>query len=252
MNTARQRAAQITEESKAAERRAKLISIIGVAAVAIIVIGILTFAFLNRNTSSATGPTAEPNPSAAAPAGADPATYGLVVGDAPATAPLLQIFEDAQCPACQSFEAAFGGAILDLIDSREVRVMFQPMFFLDKRLVQAKGSSLRAANALGCAADEGKAKEFHTSLYANPPATEGTGYPDSFLKALAVGSGISNTDRFNQCIDDGDYFEWVANADNYAFSVGVEGTPTIWLNGKPLPDSAFASTETFLAAIRGQ
>jgi protein-disulfide isomerase len=84
------------------------------------------------------------------------------------------------------------------------------------------------------------------------PATEGTGYPDSFLKALAVGSGISNTDRFNQCIDDGDYFEWVANADNYAFSVGVEGTPTIWLNGKPLPDSAFASTETFLAAIRGQ
>jgi hypothetical protein len=32
----------------------------------------------------------------------------------------------------------------------------------------------------------------------------------------------------------------------------VEGTPTIWLNGKPLPDSAFASTETFLAAIRGQ
>ena len=58
MNTARRRAAQITEDSKAAERRAKLISIIGVASVAIIVIGILTFAFLNRNTSSATGPTA--------------------------------------------------------------------------------------------------------------------------------------------------------------------------------------------------
>lgn len=252
MNTARRRAAQITEESKAAERRAKLISIIGVASVAIIVIGILTFAFLNRNTSSVAGPTAEPNPSAAAPRGADPDTYGLVVGDAPTTAPLLQIFEDAQCPACQSFEAAFGGAVQELVASGEVRVMFQPMFFLDSRLLQAKGSSLRAANALGCAADEGKANEFHSTLYANPPASEGSGYPDDILKALAVGSGISDTNRFNQCVDDGKYFEWVANSNEYSFSVGVEGTPTIWLDGKSLPDSAFASAEVFLATIRGQ
>ena len=252
MNTAKRKAAQVTQEGKAAERRAKLISILGVAAVAVIVIGILTFAFLNRNTSSATGPTAEPNPNAVAPAGADPSTYGLVVGSAPATAPLLQIFEDAQCPACQSFEAAFGGAILDLIDSGEVRVMFQPMFFLDSRLLQAKGSSLRAANALGCAADEGKASEFHTALYANPPATEGAGFPDNTLKALAVGSGISDTNRFNQCVDDGKYFEWVANSNDYSFGAGVEGTPTIWLNGKALPESAFASTEAFLTTIRGQ
>jgi protein-disulfide isomerase len=250
MNTARERAAQLAAENQAAERRTKIITIVGVIAVLAVVVGILTFAFLNRNTSSTTGPTAEPNPSAAAPLGADSKTFGLVVGQANADAPLLQIFEDAQCPACQSFEAAFGPTISSLIDSGEARVMFQPMFFLDNRLLQSKGSSLRAANALGCAADEGKAKEFHSTIFANPPATEGTGWSDDILKAFGLGSGITNAERFEQCIDSGKYFEWVANSNKYSFDAGVEGTPTIWVNGQALPQSAFASAEAFLTAVR--
>jgi protein-disulfide isomerase len=250
MNTARERAAQLAAENQAAERRTKIITAVGVIAVLAVVVGILTFAFLNRNTSSATGPTAEPNLSAAAPLGSDPATYGLVVGQANPGAPLLQIFEDAQCPACQSFEAAFGPAISSLIDSGEAKVVFQPMFFLDNRLLQSKGSSLRAANALGCAADEGKAKEFHSTIFANPPATEGTGWSDDILKAFGLGSGITNTERFEKCIDSGKYYEWVANSNKYSFDAGVEGTPTVWVNGQALPQSAFASEEAFLAAVR--
>jgi protein-disulfide isomerase len=250
MNTARERAAKLAAENKAAERKTKIISIIGVLVVAAIVIGILTFAFLNRNTGTSTGPTAEPNPTAASPLGADPQTFGLLVGRASAEAPLLQIFEDAQCPACQSFEAAFGPTISKLIDSGEARVMFQPMFFLDERLLQGKGSSLRAANALGCAADENKTKEYHSTIYANPPVTEGTGWSDEILKAFGIGSGITNIERFNDCIDSGKYFQWVANSNKYSFDAGVEGTPTVWVNGQALPQSAFANEEAFLAAVR--
>ncbi|MFZ9283332.1 MAG: DsbA family protein [Candidatus Nanopelagicales bacterium] len=251
MNTAKQRAAELAAANQAAERKAKLITIAGVTVVVLIVAGILTFAFLNRNTSSSTGPTAEPNASAIAPTGADGQTYGLVVGNAPASAPLLQIFEDAQCPACQSFEAAFGEAVQELIDSAEVRVMFQPMFFLDNRLPQSKGSSLRAANALGCAADEGVAAEFHRTIFANAPAVEGTGWTDIELKLFGAGAGVADPQRFDSCVDSGKYFEWVANSNKWAFDSGVEGTPTIWLDGKPLPDSAFASQEAFLTAVRG-
>lgn len=251
MNTAKQRAADLAAANQAAERKAKLITFAGIGVVVLIVAGILTFAFLNRNTSTGSGPTAEPNPAAAAPTGADPESYGILVGNAPASAPLLQIFEDAQCPACQSFEAAFGNAILDLVDSNEVRVMFQPMFFLDNRLPQSKGSSLRAANALGCAADEGFAKEFHQGIFSNAPAVEGTGWSDETLKLIGAATGITNTERFDSCVDSGKYYEWVANSNDWAFDSGIEGTPTIWLNGKPLPDSAFASQEAFLAAVKG-
>lgn len=250
MNTARERAAQLAAESQAAERKAKVITLVGVLVVLGIVAGILTFAFMNRNTSSAGGPTANPNPAAALPAGANPTNFGLPLGKAPSSAPLVQIFEDAQCPACQSFEAAFGSAVNELADSNEVQIVLQPMFFLDNRLPQSKGSSLRAANAIGCAADEGKAKEFHTVLYGNPPIGEGQGYSDDILKALGAAAGISAADRFGKCIDDGKYFEWVANSNEWAFANGIEGTPTIWLNGKQLPDSAFSSQEAFLAAIR--
>ena len=252
MNTAKQRAAELAEANKAAERKAKLITFIGVAVVVAIVAGILTFAFLNRNTSSSIGPTAEPNPAAAAPQNVDPNTYGLLVGNAAPSAPLLQIFEDAQCPACQSFEAAFGDAIRELIDNNEARVVFQPMFFLDKRLPQSQGSSLRAGNALGCAADESRAAEFHSVIFDNAPAVEGTGWSDEELKLMGAAAGITNSERFGSCIDSGKYYEWVANSNEWSFANGIEGTPTIWLNGKKLPDSAFTSTDTFLAAIRAQ
>ncbi len=252
MNTAKQRAAEMAAANQAAERRAKVITFAGIGVVAVVVVSILTFAFLNRNTGLDTGPTAEPNPSAAIPLNADSDTFGLVAGAADPAAPLLQIFEDAQCPACQSFEAAFGEAIRELIDSAEVKVMFQPMFFLDNRLPQSKGSSLRAANALGCAADESKAAEYHSALFANAPIVEGTGWTDLELKLFGAGVGITNTERFDDCVDSGKYFEWVANSNKYSFDAGVEGTPTIWLNGQQLPDSAFTSVETFLAAVRGE
>lgn len=252
MNTAKQRAAEMAAANQAAERRAKVITFAGIGVVAVIVVSILTFAFLNRNTGLDTGPTAEPNPSAAIPLNADSETFGLVVGAADPAAPLLQIFEDAQCPACQSFEAAFGEAIRELIDSAEVKVMFQPMFFLDNRLPQSKGSSLRAANALGCAADESKAAEYHSAIFANAPSVEGAGWTDLELKLFGAGVGITNTERFDDCVDSGKYFEWVANSNKYSFDAGVEGTPTIWLNGQQLPDSAFTSVETFLAAVRGE
>lgn len=252
MNTAKQRAAEMAAANQAAERRAKVITFAGIGVVAVIVVSILTFAFLNRNTGVDTGPTAEPNPSAAIPLNADSETFGLVVGAADPAAPLLQIFEDAQCPACQSFEAAFGEAIRELIDSAEVKIMFQPMFFLDKRLPQSKGSSLRAANALGCAADESKTAEYHSAIFANAPSVEGAGWTDLELKLFGAGVGITNTERFDDCVDSGKYFEWVANSNKYSFDAGVEGTPTIWLNGQQLPDSAFTSVETFLAAVRGE
>lgn len=252
MNTAKQRSAELAAANQAAERKAKIITFAGIAVVVLIVAGILTFAFLNRNTGTSTGPTAEPNPTAAAPLSADSETYGLIVGNAPATAPLLQIFEDFQCPACQSFEAAFGGAIRELIASGEAKVVFQPMFFLDKRLPQSKGSSLRAANALGCAADESKAAEFHSAVFSNAPTIEGYGWTDSEFKLFGAGVGITNTQRFEDCIDNGKYYEWVANSNDYSFSAGVEGTPTIWKNGKPLPDSAFTNVDSFLTAIRSQ
>lgn len=250
MNTAKQRASNLAAANQAAERKAKLITFAGIGIVILIVGAILTFAFLNRNSGASTGPTAEPNPAAALPTGADPETYGLLVGNAPETAPLLQIFEDAQCPACQSFEAAFGGAVQELISSGDVRVKFHPMFFLDSRLPQSKGSSLRAGNALGCAADEGKAVEYHSAIFANAPSVEGLGWSDDELKLFGSGVGITNTERFNKCIDDGTYYEWIANSNQWSFDSGVEGTPTLRLNGQPLADSAFNSVEEFLTTIR--
>jgi protein-disulfide isomerase len=220
--------------TSAADKKAKLISYVGIAVVASIVIGILTFAFLNKN-SVTEGPVANPNPDAVLPKGVDPVSFGLKVASGPAGANTLQIFEDFQCPACGSFEASFGSAIQEIIDGNQINVFFHPMNFLDKNLPGSNSSSLRSANALGCAADAGQAVNYHKAL----------------LLALGMAAGIptDGATPFSKCLQDGKYYEWVANSNEYAFANGVEGTPTVWLNGIPLPDSAYQSPDAFVAAV---
>jgi protein-disulfide isomerase len=236
--------------TSAADKKAKLISYVGIAVVASIVIGILTFAFLNKN-SVTEGPVANPNPDAVLPKGVDPVSFGLKVASGPAGANTLQIFEDFQCPACGSFEASFGSAIQEIIDGNQINVFFHPMNFLDKNLPGSNSSSLRSANALGCAADAGQAVNYHKALFANQPQNEGDGYSDTILLALGMAAGIptDGATPFSKCLQDGKYYEWVANSNEYAFANGVEGTPTVWLNGIPLPDSAYQSLDAFVAAV---
>ena len=65
--------------------------------------------------------------------------YGIVFnGD---LTPVIDVWEDFQCPACGSFEEASGSAIQGLIDAGKVRVEYRPTIFLDKNLLSSKCSS---------------------------------------------------------------------------------------------------------------
>ena len=165
------------------------------------------------------------------PSGAD--GYGVVIGqpDAPTSA---VIYEDFQCPVCKAFEDA-GAQPMDVGIARgELRVEYRIVSFLDA--ASANQYSSRAANAAAAVLDTAGVeafKEFHDTLFANQPA-EGTLGPDNGqLIAWAVDSG-ADAAALGQLIQDGTFDQWVVDATDAMSKDGVNGTPTIVIDGRKL------------------
>jgi protein-disulfide isomerase len=237
----RDRAAAARDEANAAERRReRMVRIVGGVTVAVVVLGIIGVAVYAKN-SSTTDVTALPSadPSAPLPAGVlptdDARAYGVPFGTAAADAPVLELWEDFQCPACNTVEQANGDGIQALAESGQVTLVYRPTTFLDRNL--GNDSSARATAAWGCAIDAGKLKEYHNTVFDNQPEEEGTGYTDEQLIAFAGEAGItgSDLDTFTTCFTDRTYLGWAANSTEVFYSSNVQGTPFALLDGVEVP-----------------
>ena len=239
----RERAAEARGAAQSAEkRRERIVRIAGgvtVVAVMVGIIGVAVYASNSSDSTSAGGSLAgivDPDPNAALPDtvfGADsPTPFGVPYGTAAAGAPVLELWEDFQCPACGALELANGVGIEQLAEEGKVQLVYRPTAFLDSNL--GNDSSHRAIAAWGCAIDEGFVKEFHQQVYANQPVEEGSGWADQELIDLGSNAGIAGTDleSFTQCVNDGKYLAWAANSTEQFYINQIPGTPSGFLNGE--------------------
>jgi protein-disulfide isomerase len=166
------------------------------------------------------------------------------VGSAPDTAPLLELWEDFQCPACGSLEELNGAGIQSLGTDGKVRLVWRPTAFLDNNL--GTTSSAAAINAWGCAIDAGKTVEYHDAIFANQPTTEGEGWTNEQFVAFAEQSGITGVplEQFNDCLTSNRYLGWAANSTQAFYDAKVEGTPRGVLNGTPIDGAQLADQAT--------
>ena len=141
-------------------------------------------------------------------------------------APLkLSIWEDFQCPVCQQFEASIGGCLNDLVTSGEAEVAFHIASFLGPE-------SRRAANAGYCAASEGRFLDFHKAMYQIQSPIENSGFwnPDNLVK---IGEKIGiNSESFATCVRDDANRDLVNTVADSMEKYGVQGTPTVFINGQ--------------------
>jgi len=154
----------------------------------------------------------------------DPANGSAIVLN-PGAAKVLDVWEDPQCPVCKNFENANGDYIESLIRDKKATVRFHVLSFLGDE-------SVRAANASFCAADEGQYLDFHHALYAVQSPLENSGFlSNQKLIDIATKIGIKST-KFADCVNKGSKIAVVkANYDSMA-KYGVQGTPTVFINGK--------------------
>jgi protein-disulfide isomerase len=158
---------------------------------------------------------------------------GIVVNPgAPANVPTLDLYEDFQCPVCARFEEIFGLQIVDMVKANQVKLVAHPLSFLDDNL--RNDSSNRSANAASCAADADKFLQYHAATFQGQPKTEGTGYTDAQLRQFAVQAGLAGPTltTWEQCYSAKSHNQWVESVQTQSEKDGVNGTPTVKLNGK--------------------
>lgn len=141
------------------------------------------------------------------------------------SATVIDIWEDPQCPVCKLFEDANGEYIESLIRDKKATVRYHVLSFLGDE-------SVRAANASFCAADEGQYLDFHKALYAIQSPIENSGFwSNETLVKIGKKIGI-NSATFENCVTKGSKVDLVkANYDSMS-KYGVQGTPTVFINGK--------------------
>jgi len=169
--------------------------------------------------------------------------YGMVFNKELKDVPFIEIYEDFQCPACQRFETISGEYIADLINTKQAKVAFHMLSFLGPE-------SQLAANAAGCAADQGKFLDFHKLLYANqPPENSGT-WTSSYFSTLSIALGITEK-SYDKCIANNEYKDWVVNVANEGAKRNINSTPTVYINGKEIDrNKAYNSLAEFMLAVK--
>ena len=158
--------------------------------------------------------------------------------------PIIDLWEDLQCPVCARFEQTNGEYIQKLISEKRAKVNYHLLSFIGPE-------SILAANALACAADENKFLALHNYLYANQGAENSGVWSNSGLIAAATASGISST-KFVSCVNSGKYTDWVGKVADDGVSKKIGSTPTVFVNGKELDrNTQYFDLAGFTKAVEG-
>ncbi len=243
------RAQQLADE----KRRTRTRRIAGTTAVAIAITSILGVAVFASSTTQKTGALLpEPNDNTALPAGVlgadSPTPWAVPYNTEPINAPLLELWEDFQCPACAAVEEINGAGIRQLADSGKIQLVYRPTAFLDAN--NGTTSSAAAINAWGCAIDQNKTTEYQKILLANQPPP-GQQWTQEQLIGYAENVGITGQplQQFDNCITNNTYLGWAANSTEAFFDNEVQGTPKGYLNGVVIDGTQLADQAALIRII---
>ena len=141
--------------------------------------------------------------------------------DAPVT---VVEFSDFECPYCKQFNATLEQVKTNYAD--QLRVVFM-QFPLSIHPAAAK-----AAEASLCAAEQDKFWQAHDLYFAEQGSN---GVAELHEKAGRLGM---DTAAFSACLDSDRYADRVTAETAAGVAAGVNGTPAVYVNGRPLPSGA--------------
>ncbi|MFI6906314.1 DsbA family protein [Nonomuraea sp. NPDC050394] len=147
------------------------------------------------------------------------------------TAPVLDLYEDFDCPVCKQLHAAVDPTLRRLAKAGSVKVVFHPVtIFRDEPM---RSNSVRAAAAARCV-PAANWLAFRDQLYAIQPAPHGTasGFTPDELVGAARKAGAS----VDECVSTQAFAKQHLSQND---GVRLDGTPTVLFNGQMLGDVAF-------------
>lgn len=147
----------------------------------------------------------------------------VILGD-PEAKLTLTMFGDYQCPICkQMFDDAEKKLRTDYVETGLVNLVYRD-FPIDSIHPYARGAALAAE----CAGEQGKYWDYHDALFVRQESLNKLDFT-----ALAKTLGLHEA-SFQKCLDSQKYAEEVEADFQYGVSVGIAGTPTLFIGDEKI------------------
>jgi protein-disulfide isomerase len=165
--------------------------------------------------------------------------YQISTDDQPsrgvASAPVTLIeFTDYQCPSCAAMQPVLERVVSEYGERLRLVVRDFPL--------QQHANAFKAAEAAEAARAQGKYWEYIKLLFANQQALD---VPK--LKEYATQLGLDRQ-KFDAMLDSGQFATKVQSDLNDGSRIGVNATPTIFVNGRPLEERSYEGLKALIDA----
>ena len=157
---------------------------------------------------------------------ADPGA-GVAIGPDDAVVTIYD-FSDYLCPHCRDFNAMVGKLL-----RRNYAVPGGPLRWVSYEFPLGD-RSFPATVAAHCAEEQGRYWEMHDMLYAKVESWASETNPTGKFVDIAKEIGLDGGD-FRACVERREGVSRIIASKQYGVELGVTGTPTIFVNGQPVP-----------------
>ncbi|HEX8475104.1 MAG TPA: thioredoxin domain-containing protein [Pyrinomonadaceae bacterium] len=172
----------------------------------------------------------------------EPPVYNIATDDQPikgnptATVTLVE-FTDYQCPSCARVHPVLETIATEYADRLKIVVRDYPL--------TQHANAFKAAEAAEAAREQGKYWEYTSILFKNQSALE-----VAKLKEYATQLGLDRQ-KFDAALDSGRFADKVQRDIQDGNRVGVNGTPTLFVNGRRVNGNSYEALKTAIdAALR--
>lgn len=165
-----------------------------------------------------------------------------VLGNAKAPVTIVE-YSDFQCPFCGRFYTQTASQLIETyVKTGKAKFVYRNFPFLGEE-------SVNAAQATECSKDQGKFWEYHNAIF-NAEIKDGQEHNGnlnrSLFLSLAAAVGLDSA-KFQACLDTNKYADVVDKEYSDAQQLGVQATPTFFVNGTKLEGAyPFAQFKTVI------
>lgn len=253
---ARERLRQERERQAKKEKTRRQLIVIGSAIVVLAIAGGAGYAIMQANKPSH-WESAKDEKNITAPKNTSGENGTTVVIGKASAKKTLELYEDSRCPICASFEQAVGPTVKKDVDAGKYKLKYVGATFIDN--ADSGEGSKNALSALGAALNVSPEAftEYKAALYAakwHPKETEDKFAKDSYLLEVAdTIPALKSNAEFKKNVEDGTFDAWAMRMSDAFGKSGVEGTPTLKMNGKKVTaegtDNPPMTVEQYNAAL---
>lgn len=150
---------------------------------------------------------------------------GISQGSAQAPVVIME-FADFQCPACAQFARFNKPLVSDHIQNGNVRFVWY-----DFPLVQIHANAMLASRAGRCANEQGQFWAYHDVLFGRQSEWSPSVRAADLFVDYAPQAGLDRR-QFTECLRSDRFQQEVSESYELGQTLGVNGTPTLFVNGK--------------------